>query len=168
VGYLAVWKVLEKMIADLRKKGIAVPDKVMNDLKSAKTMIKILNADYSRGETAQSIEEYLENVEAHIVSEAQEKFGVKYVDEWLRRLGEARRQTSDEEEEEARFMPGVPHGHKWIRVKPLPELPIEKLIKLAKDSKLSYNIQEDRFLLVHGKDEDIKLFVKKIAVKQSD
>lgn len=167
LGYLGVWKVLEKMIADLRKKGLAVPDKVMKDLKSARTMIKILDADPTRGETIQKIDVYLENVESYIVSEAQKKFGVEYADEWLKRLDKASRQTFDEEEE-ARFVSGVPRGQKWIRVKPLDELPIEKLKTLAEESNLSYNIQKDGFLLVHGKDEDIKHFVKKMSAKPNE
>ncbi len=168
MGYLAVWKVLEEMIADLRKKGLSVPAEVMTDLKSARTMIKILNADPSRGETMQKIDEYLENVESYVVSEAQKKFGVEYVDEWLKRLGKASSQIFDEEEEETRFISGIPRGQKWIRVKPLPELPIEKLKKLAEESNLSYNIQKDGFLLVHGKDEDIKHFVKKMVAKPNE
>jgi len=41
MGHLAVWKIQEEMVAELRKKGIAVPEKVMNDLKTARTLIRI-------------------------------------------------------------------------------------------------------------------------------
>ena len=163
--YLAVWKVLEEMITDFRKKGVAIPSEVMNNLKSAKTMINILRADASRIETAQRIEEYLGSVESSLVSEGQKRFGTKYAAEWLKRLDEAGRKTLAEEEEEAKFVPALPREQKWIRVRPSPELPIEKVKTLAEQSNLAYSIQKDGFLLVYGKDEQLKDFVKKMATK---
>ncbi|MGQ9530514.1 MAG: DUF2096 family protein [Candidatus Bathycorpusculaceae bacterium] len=165
MGYLAVWKVLEEMILEFRKKGVSVPTEVMDDLKSAKTMIKILKADPSRGETMQKIEEYISNVESYLISEGQKNFGVEYVDKWLKKLDEASMRIPDLEEKETRFVPGLPREQRWIRVKPSAELPIEKLKMLAKESNLSYELQSDGCLLVYGKDESLKEFVKKMAKK---
>jgi len=166
MGYLAAWKVLEEMITDFRKRGTLVPAEILSDLKSAKTLINVLKADPSRVDTSQKIEEYLLNVESHLVSEGQKMFGTEYVEEWLRKLDEASKKPFEEEEEETRFIPGVPREHKWIRVKPSTELPIEKLKVLAEESRLSYNVQNDGCLLVYGKEEGIKEFVKKMATKQ--
>jgi len=135
----------------------------MNDLKSARTMIKIINVDESRGETAQKAEEYLGNVEAYLVTEAQKKLAPEYIDEWLRRLEEASCETCEEKREESRFISGLPRDQKWIRVQPLASLPLEKLKQLAEESNLSCSVQEDGRLLVHGKAEDIKEFVKKMT-----
>ncbi|MDH5482768.1 MAG: DUF2096 family protein [Candidatus Bathyarchaeota archaeon] len=163
--YSAVWKTLEEMIADFRRRGITIPAEVMNNLKSAKTMITILKADTSRGETIQKIEEHLGSVESYLISEGQKKLGTEYVDKWLKRLDEASRKPFDEEKEERRFVPGIPREHKWIRVKPSTELPPEKLKALAKKSKLSCKVQNDGYLLVYGEDERIKEFVRKMATK---
>lgn len=163
MGHSSAWQVLENMIADFRKRGINVPEEVMTNLKSAKTMIKILKADPSRGETLQKIEEYLANVEYYLVSEGQKTFGEECVNEWLKRLEEANRKT--DEEEEPRFVAGLPREEKWVRIKPSAELTVEKLKKSAKELNLSYNMQNDGYLLVHGADECIKEFVKKIAAK---
>jgi hypothetical protein len=165
MGYLAVWKVLEEMILEFRKRGITIPTEVMNNLKSARTMIKILKADPSRGETMQKIEEYLSNVESYLISEGQKKFGVEYVDKWLKKLDEAGMRFPDLEEEETRFVPGLPREQKWIRVKPSAELPMEKLKLLAKELNLSCELQRDGYLLVYGEDESLKEFVKKMAKK---
>jgi hypothetical protein len=165
MGYLAVWKVLEEMILEFRKRGIAIPVEVRDNLKSARTMIKILKADPSRGETMQKIEEYLSNVESYLISEGQKKFGVEYLDKWLKKLDEASMQFPDLEEEETRFVPGLPREHKWIRVKPSAELPMEKLKLLAKELNLSCELQGDGYLLVYGEDERLKDFVKKMAKK---
>jgi hypothetical protein len=165
MGYLAVWKVLEEMILEFRKRGITIPTEVMDNLKSARIMIKILKADPSRGETMQKIEEYLSNVESYLISEGQKKFGVEYVDKWLKKLDEASMRFPDLEEEETRFVPGLPREHKWIRVKPSAELPMEKLELLAKELNLSCELQGDGYLLVYGEDESLKEFVKKMAKK---
>jgi hypothetical protein len=164
MGYIAVWKVLEEMATDFRKKGLTIPKEVMNDLKSAKTLIKVLNADPKRGETAQKIEEYLGNVESYLIFEGERNFGCKYVDEWLRRIDEAGKTTS--EEEETRFIPGLPREQKWIRIKPSAELSLERLRNLAEESNLSCKIQDDGYLLVYGEENRIKDFVKKIATKK--
>jgi hypothetical protein len=165
MGYLGVWKVLEEMILEFRKRGITIPTEVMDNLKSARTLIKILKADPSRGETMQKIEEYLSNVESYLISEAQKKFGVEYVDKWLKKLDEASMRFPDLEEEETRFVPGLPREQKWIRVKPSAELPMEKLKLLAKELNLSSELQGDGYLLVYGEDESLKEFVKKMAKK---
>jgi hypothetical protein len=163
MGYSSAWQVLENMIADFRKRGINVPEEVMTNLKSAKTMIKILKADPSRGETLQKIEEYLGNVEYYLVSEGQKTLGEQYVNEWLKRLEEANRKT--DEEEEPKFVTGLPHEGKWIRIKPSAELNLEEIKKSAEELNLSYDMQNDGYLLVHGADECIKDFIKKIAAK---
>jgi len=165
MGYLAVWKVLEEMILEFRKRGITIPVEVMDNLKSARTMIKILKADPSRGETMQKIEEYISTVESYLISEGQKKFGVEYVDKWLKKLDEANIRFPDLEEEETRFVPGLPREQKWIRVKPSAELPMEKLKLLAKELNLSCELQGDGYLLVYGEDESLKEFVKKMAKK---
>jgi hypothetical protein len=170
MGYQAVWKVLEEIILEFRKKGAAVPQAIMNDLKSAKVMIKIMDADESRGETPQKVEQYLGSVEAYLVTEAQKKFEPARIDEWLRRLEEASCEISGKEgkeKEESRFISGVPRAQKWIRVEPLGSLPLEKLKQLAKETNLSSTIQGDGRLLVFGKAEEIKEFVKKMTAQAS-
>jgi hypothetical protein len=176
MGYEAVWKVLEEIILELRKKGAATPQRVINDLKSAKVLMKIMDAsEKDRGETAPKIEQYLGSVEAYIVTEAQKMFKPARIDEWLRRLEEAsydRYQTCGVGEEvkgkvEEKFITGVPRDQKWIRIEPLASLPIEKLKDLAEKQQLSSRLEEDGRLLVYGKAEAIKEFVKKMTEQAS-
>ncbi|MEM3769734.1 MAG: DUF2096 family protein [Candidatus Bathyarchaeia archaeon] len=164
MGYLAVWKVLEEMITDLKKKGVTIPATILNDLKYARTLANVLKADPTRLETSQKIEEYLNNVEAYLVSEGQ-RFGDKYVEDWVKRLEEASRRILDEEEEETRFVPGLPREQRWIRVKPSDEMPLETVKALASKLSLSFEVQKDGCLLVYGEDERLKDFVKKMATK---
>lgn len=164
MGYLAVWKVLEEIIAEFRKRGLTIPAEVLNNLKSAKTMIKILNADPNRGDTIQKIEEYLGMVESYLLSEGQAKFEADYVEKWMKKLDEAYRQPFDEEVEK-RFVSGLPREEKWIRIMPSKELSLEKLKAVAKEANLKCEVQEDGYLLVYGEDECIKDFVKRMATK---
>jgi hypothetical protein len=164
MGYLATWKVLEEMIADFRKRGIVIASDTMSDLKSAKTLINILKIDPCRVDTSQKIEAYLLNVESYLISQGQ-KFGAKYVDDWLRRLDEASQKPHEEEEDETRFVSGFPRDQKWIRVRPTAELTIEKIEALAKETGLSFNVQSDGRLLVYGEDNCVKEFVKKMATR---
>jgi len=161
MGHLAAWKVLEQMIADFRKKGKNIPSEVIGDLKSARTMIRIAEAGASHAEIYPRIEEYLANVEAHLVNEAEKAFGKEYVDTWLKRLNEATRKT--ETKEETPFVAGVPRGQRWIRITPSKELPSEKLSILASEAKLSLKAQDDDSLVIYGREEDVKAFVKKMT-----
>lgn len=163
MGYLAVWKVLEEMVADFRRKGAPIPSNIFNDLKYARTLINVLRADPSRLETNEKIEEYLNNVESFLVFEGQ-KFGEKYIAEWLGRLEEARK-VFDEEESALKFIPGLPREQKWVRVKISEEMPMDVLKDLARELNLSFKLQDDGFLLVCGEDERVKYFVKKAATR---
>jgi len=165
MGYLAVWKVLEEMVTDFKRRGVNVPASIISDLKSARTIIKVLGADPSYGENAQKVEEYLGNVESYLIVEGQKRFGQTYGDKWLTLRSEAGLKTSEEEEEKARFISGVPREHNWIRVKASEELPLEKLKALAEESNLSCKEQAAGVLLVFGPETEIKNFVKKIAAK---
>jgi hypothetical protein len=165
MDYQAVWKALEQMVADFKKKGMTVPAHIIDDLKNAKTIIVILKSDPSSGGNMQRIEEYLRNVESYLVSEGQRKFGLAYVDEWFLRRDQAGQKIVDEEEEKTRLISGMPREQKWIRLTPSNELPLEKLKALAEGSNLSYKVQNDGCLLVFGQDTVLKDFVKKIAAK---
>jgi hypothetical protein len=161
MGYLAVWKVLEQLITDIRRRGVQVPVNIFNDLKYARTLINVLKADPSKLDIGQKIEECLNNVEAYLISEGQ-KFGDKYVEGWIKKLEEAYKQE-DKNEVSMRFVPGLPREQRWIRIKLSDEMPVERIRALAEKLKLSSEIQMDGYLLVYGEDEYIKQFVKKMA-----
>lgn len=165
MGYLALWKVLDAMIMDFRKKGIAVPLNIIDDLRYAKTLTNVLKAGSSNLETVHKIEECLRNVEAYLISEGREKLGNEYVEVWLKQLDEANRASFNEERGETRFIPGAPREQCWIRIKPSRELPIEKFKILAEKLNLSFEVQKDGFLIVYGEDEHVKNFVKEMATK---
>ena len=165
MGYASVWKILDEMIADFRRRGTNVPSEIVNNMKTAKPIIKIVQNNAEWGENLQKIEQYLGNAQIYLVSEGQKRFGQKYADKWLARMDEASRKVSDDEEEKKRFVPGLPRQQSWIRIAPSVELPLQKLKTLAREQGLSYTEQAESILLVYGEKEKVKSFVKKIATE---
>ncbi len=162
MGYIHVWRVLEEIAIDLKEKGVAVNPRIIDDLRAAKTLISVLKADPSCVDTDQKIEEHLLNVESALISEGQKAFGGVYVDRWLKSLEEARQETS-EEQPEAKFVPGLPRDKRWIRIRPSIELPVEQLRSFSEESQVTCDLQEDGYILISGREENVKSLVKKIA-----
>jgi hypothetical protein len=171
MGYSETWKILEQIIIEFRKKGSPVPATVMTDLKAAKTMIELMDAETGKGEIAPQTEQYLRNVESYLITEAQKHFPPERIDEWLRRLDVATVETcgcvKGDVKKESRFIPGLPRDQKWVRVMPITSLPAEKLKQLAEESNLSLKKEQDGHLIAYGKPEDIKEFVKKMTTQAS-
>lgn len=174
MGYDSVWKVLEEIVIELRKKGEEPPPNVMKDFKSAKILIKVLDAsETDHGETAPKVEQYLGSVEAYLVTEAQKKFPPTRIDTWLKRIEEASYSTCQTcnvksektEEGETKFITGVPRDQKWIRVKPLINLSAERLNQLAEKANLSFREEKDGYLIIHGNSDNIKNFTKKMTAQ---
>ena len=173
MGHSETWKILEEIIIELRKKGHNTPENVMSDLKSAKTMIRLVDAaEEGRGEIGPKIEQYMASVEAYLITEAQKYFPPKCIDEWLSRLQDSlcdvcAGQIKTEDKEETRFIAGLPRDQKWLRVTPISSLPAEKLKQLANKTNLTVKPEKDTHLIVYGKAEDIKQFIKKMTKQAS-
>jgi|SRR5665647_520762 len=166
---IATWKLLEELLIELKKKGVNVPSDVMEDLRAAKSMIK-LSCRQGGGDAIQKAEEYIAKVEAYLINEAQKIFDSETADQWLRSLEDANAEVCDEVKAENTLVTGVPRDQKWVRVEPIETLPTDRILQMAKEQKLQVKSQNDGRLLVYGQNDDIKIFLKKmtaeVAVKQ--
>ena len=160
---MATWKLLEEMMLELKKKGVSIPSNVMEDLRAAKSMIKLSCMENSGGEAIQKAEEYASNVEAYLINEAQKTFGSDTADQWLRRLEEANAEVCEEKTEESKFVTGVPRDQKWVRVEPVKNLSTKRIEEIACELGLEIKPQKDGKLIVHGQQENIKDFIKKMT-----
>lgn len=168
VSYMEVWKVLEGLIEEFRKRGETVPFEIMEDLRSAKSLINVQRADPSHLKDSVQIEVYLENVESYLISQAQEKFGKEFAEQWMNKIKEARTGILEETAEGSmvsKFVPGVPRDAAWIRVKISEDIPRVAVEAIAQESSLSTKMQDNGYLLVYGEEEKIKSFVKKLTEK---
>jgi hypothetical protein len=163
---LASWKLLEDMMLELKAAGVAVPGKVVEDLRSAKSMIQLTYTDGSHGDALQKAEEYLANVEAYVITEGQTVFGAAKVDGWLRRLEEASCQVCEEPAGSDKFMPGVPRSQRYVRIEPKGDLTKDKVEALAKAHGMQVKVQPDGKLVVYGCPENLKAFLKQVTAEK--
>lgn len=155
------------MMLELKKSGVSIPTKVVEDLRSAKSMIQLSYTEGSHGSALQKVEEYLANVEAYVMTEGQKTLGSEKVDGWLRRLEEVNGKECEAPTAVAKFVTGVPRDQKWIRIEPTNDFPVECIARMAKDQTLRIKKQVDGKLLIYGQPEDLKLLLKKMAMQSS-
>jgi len=170
MGYGEIWKILDDLIVEFRKRGEVIPTNVIEDLRAGKTMIQVLKADPTRAENIPSIEMYLGNVESYLIFTAHQKFGAEFAERWMKKLREARKTIRIAEEERtwepaSKFVLGVPRDQKWLRVQVSAETPRNEIKKLAAECGLSTRMQTDGYMLVYGDGEKLKLFVHKTGEK---
>jgi len=160
---LASWKLLEDMMLELKKTGVIIPSKVVEDLRSAKLMIQICCVEGSPGDSLQKAEEYLANVEAYVVTEGQKVFSSEKVDQWFKRLEMANAEVCEGQAVCDKFVTGVPRDQKWIRIEPMGDFTAEKVEAAAKAHNMLLKRQTDGRLLVYGQTENLKAFVKEMS-----
>ena len=164
--YEYVWTVLEAIIVELRKKRVTVLPELVDDLKSAQTLIKIHRTDPAALDVATEIERYLERVEANLIYLARSDVGEAYADECVRRLHEARmRGLQETVTVPSTFVAGVPKGAHWIRLKASDLLDAAEVDALVDQLALSRIDQADGFLLIHGPEEKVKAFLKEVSAR---
>jgi len=165
MGYSEAWKVLADLVVEFRKRGETIPANVMTDLRSAKTMIQVFKADPTHVENIPQIEAYLESVESYLFLAAEEKYGARFVEEWMEKLSQARRKVEETRETVSKFVPGLPRGKHWVRVQISKDTPQKEIERLAKEKNLSCKMQKNGYMLVYGNIKSIKSFVKTVAEK---
>jgi hypothetical protein len=170
LGYGELWKLLDHLVFEFRKRGETVPPEVIEDLRAAKTMIEVLKTDPTRAENIPSIEMYVGNVESYLILRAHQRFGAQFADNWMNKLRETRKTIRIGAEEKAlespsKFIAGVPKDQKWLRVQVSSETPENEIKRLASESGLSTKMQQDGFVLVYGDGEKLKVFIQKTGEK---
>jgi len=166
MNYEYVWTVLENLILELRTKGVTIPQELVNDLKSAQTFIKIYGTEPTAVEIGTEIAMYMDKLEANLVYLAESDIGEKYADECMSRISKARiKGLREKTTVKTRFASGVPKGDHWIRIDTSDLINEEEIDTLIEKFKLSRKAQENGYLLVHGKEKNVKALIKEIGKK---
>jgi len=169
MGYEEIWRILDSLVVEFRKRGETIPINVIEDLRSAKTLLQVLKADPTHTENVPSIEMYLGNVESYLIFEAHQKFGAEFAEDWMQKLRDSRKTIGTEEkgtvEAASKFVSGVPRDQKWMRVQISTETPRKTIEKMAVECGLSTKAQPDGYMLVYGDESKIKLFIQKTGEK---
>ncbi|MDG6223132.1 MAG: DUF2096 family protein [Candidatus Bathyarchaeota archaeon] len=161
MSYEDKWKTLSDLLIEIQKMGEKIPSKVMNDLRSAKTIIQVLKRDPNHMESLSRVEVYLKNVEAYAVFVAEKK-GPKMVQDWLKRINQPEKRNCTKSREII-VGPKVSRDKKWIRIKPTDELRFENVQKLSENVEVSVKVEENGDILVFGDEKNVKSFVKAMA-----
>ena len=158
------WKALSDLLTELRARGAEIPAHVVEDLRSARSLIEVLKVSSGREDVAGMVEQLLLGVEAYLLAEAELRLGPAEAEKWAKRISEATFQSEVEAlEERLRFRPGLPRGEHWVRVRVSDEIPRELVERLAADEGVSARMQPDGFVLVSGPKEKVMGFVRKLT-----
>lgn len=163
--YEDTWKVLADLITTLRGKGLEVPSNVMVDLRSAKVMINVFTSDpAATTEIIPKIEGYLKSVEGNLVHLAESNLGTAFVEGWMEKLQAAQAGLMPTPTpRRPRFISGLPRHGRWLRMKALEPGSQRVIERIAAETGLSTEPQDDGYVMVCGDSEDLKRFVKKMA-----
>jgi len=166
MDYDELWKTLEDLVVELTKKRVTLPEELISDLKSAKTLINILKTEPTAVDLVTKIEIYMGNLESNLLYIAESDVSKNYADLWMAKIMNARSGKNAEQPiVKARFVSGIPKGEHWIRLKPSGLIADSKLRELLKKFDLKSKLHENTYLLISGKEENIKSFIKEIGEK---
>ena len=164
--YTKVWQILEELTLEYKRRGKTVPQEIIDDLKSAKTMIAVYERDPSYPENVLQVESLLGKIEANLLYIAEADFGRAFADGYQKRILDARLVTQEKKTAPpSRFIPGIPSGEHWIRFKPTDAAERRDVEELARSLGLSSRLERNGSLILHGDEKKIKDLVQKIAEK---
>lgn len=157
---------LEELMTDLMRKGVTIPDQVIDDLKSTRTMISIYKSDPVEIDRTMETTPFLKKVEFSLILLADSEIGKEYADEWQNKIDHAYQAEDGTSASQAIFISGVPKGESWFRIV-ASELStmVQELDELLGRLHLSSEPQKDGYLLIHGRKEDIASFLKEVRQK---
>jgi hypothetical protein len=163
MSYEKKWKLLADLLTELQEMGEMIPADVLNDLRSAKTMIQVLKADPTNIESLSRIETYLRTVESYTIFTL-EKQGKEDVEELLKKLKEPERgKNNGKGETTSRFVTRIPRNKNWMRIQISEDIHRNEMKKLVEENKLSCRLEKNGCILVYGDKENIKTLVKRLA-----
>lgn len=162
MNYDEKWEILANFLMDLKKSGKKIPVEIMNDLRSAKTVIQVLKADPTCIETISRIEKYLRNIESYAISTGEE-ISKNIAEDWLKKLKDKKMEKHEKIKYKSTFIHGIPRNEKWVRIKILNGILPEDLKKIAEENDLLYKIQKNDHIIVHGDAKNIKKLIKTIT-----
>ena len=160
LSYEDKWKTLADLLIEIQKMGEKIPSTVMNDLRSAKTIIQVLKRDPTHMESLVRAEVYIKNVEAYAISVV-EKNNPEIVQDWLKRINQPK--TKDRKKTKNPVLPKTSKDKKWMRIKQTDELSLETVQNLSKNFDVSIKVEENGDILVFGDEKDLKSIVKNVT-----
>jgi len=165
INYENACKKLDELMAVLLDKGLTVPQHLFDDLKSARNLINIYRSSPSELDQVMESSPLLQIVEMNLLTIAETSISKEFADLWQRKIIAAYQEETTGSAGTATFVSGVPKGAHWVRLKTSEVTIDEELTILLAQSELSTKTQDDGYLLIYGRKEDVKAFLKKVRQK---
>lgn len=165
MNYEYLWKELEFLVIELRSKDKRIPKEVVEDLKSARTLMTIQKINPSSPIKAE-VEDFLSRTEMALLSHAEFYLGKKYADKWFRRIQEAKSKDSNyTDEKKLSFVTGIPKGEDMVRVRVSELIDMPSLVKMSSSLGLEYRKENKNVIIIHGSPEKIRVFMRQLTEK---
>ena len=149
----------------MRSKGKEMRPEVVEDLKSAKTLMTIQRVDPSSPITG-DVEDYLGSVEAALWTCAENAFEKEYSDYWLQRIQEAKAKGIQETvRTRVGLVTGIPKDKQWIRVRVTELIDMAELKSMTSSLGLSFREEANDTAIVFGQPESVKAFLRVLTNK---
>jgi hypothetical protein len=165
LNYEHLWKELEVLVIDMRSKGKEIPPEVVEDLKSAKTLMTIQRVDPS-SPIMDDVEDYLRRTEAALLPNAENDFGKEYSNHWLQRIQEAKAKGLTETvRTQVGLVTGIPRDKEWVRVRVTELIDMAELKSMTNSLGLSFREEANDTAIVFGQHENVKAFLRELTAR---
>ena len=149
----------------MRSKGKEMRPEVVEDLKSAKTLMTIQRVDPS-SPIVEDVEDYLRKVEAALLTHAENDFGKEYSDHWFQRIQEAKAKGLQETvRTRVGLVTGIPKDKQWIRVRVTELIDMAELKSMTNSLGLSFREEANDTAIVFGQPESVKAFLRELTAR---
>jgi hypothetical protein len=163
-NYHAAALVLDALILELIGKGIDIPGHATEELKAGRSLASIGMRQPGDADIDMKAMTALQNVEMNLLALAEAGFGAEYAEEWQKRINSAYQEkpVGTPPVTATKFISGIPKGKHWVRIKATELEAVPGYEKLLGVFSLSAVAQEEGWLLIHGRKEDVSAFLKSV------
>ena len=162
------WLVLQHLISDLSKKGYEIPSGINPEMGLIRSSISSYKRDSSHPDLINGLakaEMSLNNIQATLLTLAEEKEGEEYVDHWLGLLKQAMqgKEVFQFSKSRSKFLANTPPGLTTGRINLKVPLAEERVQEIAEWNGLIIEFEDDVTVELHGDKEDLKAGVQEMG-----
>jgi len=168
INCISAAKVLDELMLDLIDRGIDIPGHVADDLKAGRLMARLGSRQSDDAASETKARAALESVEFNLLALVDIHLSVEAAEAWQRKINSAYQEeiTAQVPQVSApKFGSGVPKGDRWVRLQLDYLNTVEDADKMLDKYAVSILEQEDGYLMIHGRNEDISAFLKELRQK---
>jgi len=165
---LSAARILDELMMKLIETGADIPLHVTDDLKSGRSLASISARQPDDDGISAKTLPLLENAEMNLLALADIHLGREAAEKWQRRINTAyhEQQPPVIVSPVSRMASGIPRGDHWIRVKADYLDTVDGAKELLEGYAVTVITQEDGYMLIHGRKEDVSAFLSEIRERQ--